>query len=185
MIPLEFDFTGQSMLSLKFKNEMVVAEKNKKQGLIDKTGKYITGKDYDRIGVFSDGLAAVEKKDKWGYIDKKLKLQIPFNYQSAEEFKDSIAKVTNKSGQVGFINIYGKMVIDLLYDDAQHMDNGYTIITVNDKKGLVNRNGKIVIPWDCEAITEVNDRILKIEKNSKFAYYNTLTGGYFWKEDEF
>lgn len=70
-IPPDYDHSGNFMLLLKFKNGLAVAEKNKKQGLINKMGIYVTTKNFDRIEPFSEGLACVQRKNKWGIRMKK------------------------------------------------------------------------------------------------------------------
>lgn len=185
IVPLEYDFTGQSMLSLKFKNNMVIAQKDGKQGIIDRSGNYLTTKSYDRIGIFSHGLAAVKKSDKWGYIDVDMKLVIPHKYLTAKEFTDSIAKVTDELGKVGFINMKGEPIIDFIYDDAQQLKDGWIIVTIKDRKGLINISGKTAIPCKNDNITKISDNILKIVSNSNLAYFNTVSEKYIWNVGEF
>lgn len=184
-IPVEYDYSGTSMLSTKFKNGWVVAEKNKKQGLIDKTGKYVTSKDFNKIEPFSEDLAAVQHKDKWGYIDRKMKLQIQYKYLSAGNFIEGIAKVVDKSKKIGFINHSGKVAIDFLFDEAADFKNGLCNVIIEDKMGIIDYTGTSIIPCELDAITPVNSTVLKLEKNSKMAYYNLLTREYFWKEEGF
>ncbi|MES2590406.1 MAG: WG repeat-containing protein [Bacteroidota bacterium] len=184
-IPLEYDYSGTSMLSIKFKNGWAVAEKNRKQGLIDKTGKYITPKDFNKIEPFSEDLAAVQRKDKWGYIDRKMKLQIQSKYLSAGNFIEGIAKVVDKSKKTGFINHSGKVAIDFLFDEAADFKNGLCNVIIEDKMGIIDYTGTSIIPCELDAITPVNITVLKLEKNSKMAYYNILTREYFWKEEGF
>mgnify|MGYP001556627106 CR=1 FL=1 len=138
IIPIEYDFEEHSLLSSKFKNNMVNVEKGKKQFLISKEQKRITKKEYQHIMPFSCGLAAIEQDDKWGYIDTTMKEYIPLGYQFADDFIDTIAKVTDLVGKTGFINKKGKTVIEFLYDKATSFKNGFSIVTLNNKRSLIN-----------------------------------------------
>ena len=183
-INIEFDYNRSSMLSQKFKNGQVIAEKNNKQGLIDKTGKYLTAKDYERIEPFSEGYAAVQKKNKWGYMDDKMKLQIQYLYQSADEFNNGIAKVLDKNGKIGFINQKGKTVISFIFDGADKFINGFCLVEIENKKGIIDLSGALIIACELDKIAPYyGSSILKLEKNSKLAYYNLLSQGYLWKEE--
>lgn len=181
-IPIEYDYTGNSMVSLKYLNGLTVAEKNKKQGLIDKKGKYVTTKNFDRIKPFSEGLAANQRKDKWGYIDEKAKVQIQYLYKSADEFINGIAKVTDKNGKIGFINRSGKTAINFLFDEADIFKNGLCTVLIDEKKGIIDASGVWILPCEFDSIIQINGSVLKLEKNSKIAYYNILNREYFWKE---
>ena len=151
----------------------------------DKSGKYFTAKDYDRIEPFTEGLAPVMKKDKWGYIDEKLKLQIPYTYQSAREFNDCVAPVF-KNNKIGFINKSGKVVVDFLFDEADdfaHFKNGLCVVMLEEQMGLVDLSGKLIVPCEIDIITEFRENVFKFEKKSKIAYFNSLSRTYIWKEE--
>jgi hypothetical protein len=41
----------------------------------------------------------------------------------------------------------------------------------------------LIIPCEIDKISDKTGDVLKFEKNSKIAYYNTLTREYIWKEE--
>ncbi|MFY9311272.1 MAG: WG repeat-containing protein [Bacteroidia bacterium] len=184
-IPLDYDYNGTYMATFKFKNGVAVAEKNKKQGLINKAGKYVTPKDFARIEPFSEGLAAAKKKEKWGYIDEKMKVQVPYNFSAANEFISGMAKVTDKNGNIGFIDKSGKPVIELQFDEAGTFKNGWCTVVIDEKTGIIDLAGSWILPCELDVITQVKENILRLEKNSRLAYFNILTRNYFWKEEGF
>lgn len=53
-----------------FSEGLANVRKNRKFGLMDKTGRLVIGLQYDDTSSFSEGLAAVEKNGKVFYIDK-------------------------------------------------------------------------------------------------------------------
>ena len=152
--------------------------------MIDITGKYVTAKDFDRIEPFSEGFAPVMKKDKWGFIDEKMKLVVSYTYHSVQQFEDCISSVT-KNNKIGFINKSGKVVIDFLYDESDdfaHFNNGLCVVMLDEKMGLVDLSGKLVVPCEMDVVANEKGNIFKFEKNSKIAYYNSATRSYIWKE---
>lgn len=182
-IPLDYDYNGSSIATIKFENGAVTAEKHKKQGLIDKTNKYITAKDFVRIEPYSEGLAAAKKKEKWGYIDEKQKVQIQYNFLSAESFIDGMAKVKDKSGKTGFIGHNGKPIIDFSFDEAGVFKNGLCDVVIDEKTGFIDAQGTWIIPCEMDAVTPLyGGAVLKLEKNSKLAYFSVFRKTYFWKE---
>lgn len=184
-IPLDYDYNGTYMSSFKFKNGVAVAEKNKKQGLINKAGKYVTPKDFVRIEPFHEGLAAAKKKEKWGYIDEKMKVQIPYNFSAANEFNNGMAKVADKNGSIGFIDKSGKPLIDLQFDEAGTFKNGWCTVVIDEKSGIIDPTGSWILPCELDVIAQVKGNILRLEKNSKLAYFNIHNRNYFWKEEGF
>jgi hypothetical protein len=185
IIPLDYDFSDRSLLSLKFKNNMVVAELNNKQHLINRKGKSINKTEYTRIQPFSSGLAAVELNGKWGYIDTTFKIKIPCAYQYAGEFTDTLAKVRDENGKVGFINKSGSVSIPLIYDDATSFKNGQSIVTISGKLGLIDLWGRSIVECSLDDIKEVNDQMYLFKKAEKMAYFNFKDFSYFWKEEDF
>ena len=53
-------------------------------GFIDKTGKIIITPQFDRISLFSEGLACVKIGNKWGYVDKTGKIIITPQFYDSE-----------------------------------------------------------------------------------------------------
>ena len=48
----------------------MVQDQDYKWGFVDLTGKEVIPCRYNRVGRFSEGLAAVDAEGKWGFIDK-------------------------------------------------------------------------------------------------------------------
>jgi hypothetical protein len=131
-------------------------------------------------------LAAAKRKDKWGYIDEKQKLQIQYIYTDADDFTDGIAKVTDKRGKIGFVNKNGKTAIDFLFDETGIFKNGLCSVVIDEKIGFIDLSGTWVIPCEMDAVTPINGgTILKLEKNSKMAYFSLSRKVYFWKQEGF
>jgi hypothetical protein len=165
----------------------VVAIKNKKQGLIDSMGNYVLAKRFEKIQPLSEGLAAIQKNNKWGYVNMASKEIIPCIYQTAGDFKNALA-VVMKNGKVGFVNQVGKVVINFMYDEATNFNafgQYWSLVTLSNKVGIINMNGVEIIPCEMDEIEKEDIHLLKIQKDSKMAYFDIISNLYLWKEEGF
>lgn len=87
-----------------------------------------------------------------GYKDKSGNVVIPAKYTEAYSFVDGLAKVQKKDAnyksKYGFIDITGKEVIPLIYDDLSvEFSDGLVGARLNDKWGFLNKQGEVVLPF--------------------------------------
>lgn len=75
----------------------------------------VAGKEYEKIGDFSEGLAVVESDGKYGFIDKTGKEVIPLKYDYAEDFYKGSAIITWKKKK-GLIDRMGRGLTAPKYD---------------------------------------------------------------------
>ncbi len=111
---------------------------------------------YDKLGIFSEGLAAVCKDDKWGYINTKGEEVIPCKYRSAEAFSDGLAAV-KKSGKWGYIDVRGQKTIpiDITAEMAGQFSEGLAFVYREDRDGnasfsVINKQGNVVFDGKCD-----------------------------------
>lgn len=104
----------------------------------------VTGSNTD---FFSEGLAKVKLNGKWGFIDKSGVAVIPIIYDKIEAFRDGLSRVT-KDGKKGYINKAGLIIIP--FDKYDHIGQfsfeGITEVKINNKYGLIDKNGKELTP---------------------------------------
>ena len=85
---------------------------------IDKSGKIVLPIKYNKVGLFSEGLAVVDISGQKVFIDKTGKVIISLEkYNLYGAFKEGLAPVEYKN-RYGFIDKTGKLVIPLEFDDA-------------------------------------------------------------------
>ena len=80
-------------------------------GLVDASGRPLTGLDYDGIWPFTDGRAMVRRKQKHGFLDSLGREVIPVKYEWAGSFSEGLAIVNgwviDRSGRKRFQNQNG------------------------------------------------------------------------------
>lgn len=131
---------------------------NGKDAIVELTPKFISAiQRYEKLGSFSEGLAAVMRDGKWGYINTKGDEVIPCQYTMSEAFHEGLAAVQKYSeeGYIdtewGYIDTEGKEVIPLsieaekvneFYEGLATIIKNYFNFSVIDTKGNVVFSGK-------------------------------------------
>lgn len=143
-------------------NHLITNGSNNKDAVVELTPEFITaiGK-YDKLGAFSEGMAAVKKNGKWGYINIKGEEVIPCQYPNpyedytAPSFHEGLAAV-QKNGKWGYINAKGEEVIpyNITAEFAGDFSEGLAFIykdndsfAVIDSKGNAVFNGESDFSW--------------------------------------
>ncbi len=123
-----------------------------KFGFINKKGETVIQPVYDNITPFYNGLSAVMRDGKWGYINNKGEEVI-----SADPFTNKdFAPVATSENHVGIIDREGSFVINPKYEDVI-IDGKEFIVKQNDKCGIIDKNGKEIIPIDFKRMSKFGD----------------------------
>jgi hypothetical protein len=94
---------------------------------IDKSGKVISSKRFDRARDFSEGLAPVQVGELWGYLDRTGSMAIPPRFADAEPFSLGLARV--KIGDLyGYIDKSGDFVIKPQFEVAESFSDGLAVV---------------------------------------------------------
>ena len=111
-------------------NAIFGVKKGGKWGYIDGYGKVIIPLEYEKVGDFSEGLAAVRKDDKWGYINLKNEVVIPFEFtnRGVSSFKNGVATYYTDSG-IGLINMKGEIIAEPKYDSIEYVRENVAIVS--------------------------------------------------------
>jgi hypothetical protein len=112
-----------------------------KYGYIDKSAKVAIPPQFDRAGLFAEGMAAVAVGNRWGYIDRSGKLAIPPQFDLADPFSQGVALV-GIGPKLGYIDKNGKFIINPRYDGAGQFGNGLAPVLVNGTGATSTRTKK-------------------------------------------
>lgn len=137
-----------------FTNIMVNRD-DKLNKLIDREGNLYDFSEYTYVGRYNAGLAIAEKNGMYGYIDNQGEEVLPFIYYDADEFSTGMAavdigeKFDNRGRRIskyGYISRHGKLVIPAQYDFAFAFMNRVGIVAIDDREGVIDMGGKMLIP---------------------------------------
>ncbi len=136
---------------------------NNKDAIVELTPEFVNAiQKYEKLGSFSEGLAAVMRDGKWGYINSKGEEVIPCQYSLCEAFNEGLAAVQkcSEEGYIdtewGYIDTEGKEVIPLkikaeavgrFSEGLAFVFNDYASFSVIDKEGKTVFSGESDFSW--------------------------------------
>ena len=154
------DKKGTTVIDFKFNDArdfssgLAAVQDGEKWGYIDKTGKMVIQPQFDEAGEFSGNIASVNiggwVDGKWGCIDKTGKMVIQPQYDNRLEFRSGLVAMLEVEEKQVIVNNKGKTIAEFPADaDVYLFDNfedGWGIVEVDDKIGLLDENGWVVAP---------------------------------------
>lgn len=171
LIPAVYDHVDDD-----FVNDLILVQKGKKYLLLNNKGDSLASKkisnfihiDISGCGSFKncyierEGLRKVKSKDgKWGFVDNNWNIVIPCIYEKANGFENGHSAVV-QSGIQGIIDKAGnfKPVANGI-SIGEFGNEGIAEFTFKNKKGVIDINGKILIPakYDVILFTEFQRKI--------------------------
>ena len=126
---------------------LIPFEAGKKWGYMSTKKKILIPATYEMAFPFENEFAQVCVDEKCGIIDKNNKIVIPFDKQfSFQATNDRFITTSAKDDETrtGVLTSQNKILIPFEYDNIQ-LENGVFSLTKNDKHGLADRNGRIII----------------------------------------
>lgn len=117
--------------------------------LIDKTGKMILDKKYEKVGDFHEGMCAVYQGLKMGFINTEGEEVIPMKYYGSPRFHNGLVCLYIADAEVrkyGFLNKEGEVEIPFQFEQAGHSGfcKGECRVQVQGKTVLIDKTGEII-----------------------------------------
>lgn len=146
--------------------------RTKKWGWVNFQGETVIPFKYEDTGFeFSEGLAAVKLNGKYGYIDKSGKTIIPFRFDEGYTFENGFAHVKLNNYE-GYINKQGNEVVPLgkykqCYVSSVTGGSFLFSAKLNEKYGVVDNHGKVIVPFIYDNIIYFYDDIARVDLNGK------------------
>lgn len=167
-----------------FYDGLAAVQVDEKWGFINKDGEIVIDCVFSEVGYFYNDIANVKFEDKWGFIDKNGNVIIDFQYEYSyvSTFNENdVAFAFDNHLNFGFINKKGELIIGNLEPSIADIEMSYIFsddrfitICVNDKWGVIDRNGNEIIPCEYEySISYYEDRAI-VEKDDQFACFDEL-----------
>ena len=180
---------GKTVLTtnLEFKNSVTyfTAEKDKKYGLFDISGKLLIPFEYGYLRkanndkFFLKGWIKTEdlKRKKSGLVNIITNATILPVYDGIEIF-DTFLIANNRVDNNYFyqlLNLDGKPISEIIYDEMK-FTNGYFIVSKNKKEGIMNVKGEIIVPLKFNYIWSETPNLIRIWDNERYYYINVKSG---------
>lgn len=145
------DTLGKKVIDTKFEfssgftKAAAMVKLNGKLFLINKKGEPINNTKYDAAGSPGNGTFPVQKDKFVGLIDSKGNTMIDFKYENILYMSEERVWAS-KGGKWGLLDNKGKALTEFIYQGAYDFDNGFARVVLNDKIGVVNKAGKLIVP---------------------------------------
>ncbi len=141
---------------------------NRKHGLMDNAGNFITPCIFDAVYKFNDGMARVKTEDGYGYVDRKGDIVIETKYKRASDFSEGLAAVREKT-LWGYIDTEGNQIIPMKYRMCGDFHNGMAWVYLNGKFGYINSEGEMVVPAVYSKTNDFRNNMAIVTKGDKKA----------------
>ncbi len=184
------DATGKEVLACKYTGSpaysdglvcLCLADANVElYGFFDKNGKQVIPFKFKQGGFsnFYNGECRVQINGKTSLINKKGEVIFtPALSNNMEHFMNGLAMSYTKPGRkgVGYFNRQNKWVIQPVYEDGKSFENGFAIVKLNGKYGVIDTLGNKLVPFEYQNIygNAVSDGFFVCENENTKVYLNT------------
>ena len=168
IIPVEYNH-----IEYKWKENLYVISKGRKEGLFTIKGKQLTDFEYIDIKDFSDGLAQVKKNSSnnenslYGYIDITGNVIGKIEYEDNYRFNEGFG-VVKQNGKYGLIDKQGNIKIEAKYNYLKGVYSGVAFFQKNDSWGIVSPDGIETVKAIYEKIYFLHKDILVAKNKNKW-----------------
>lgn len=153
-------------------DELILVQKDKKYGFINKLGKEVIPLIYDE-GAFqiTENLLCVKQNNKWGYINRKNETIIPFEYDEAYPFFSGKAFV-KKDNLYGVIGTNNKIKVEFSLEKSEYpfYSDNLSPYKKEGKYGYIDKNGKVAIPAIYSFAYPFVSKLAYVELNGKAGF---------------
>lgn len=136
-----------------FKNKQAAVKKAGKWGVIDYTNKFLLRPEYDQITAGRGNYYAITQGDKMYFYDFTFKKITEEGFEKIYTEDTLYAVRIKKDGRFSYYNPAAKSYVTTeKFDGAQPYQKGYATVTNGGKMGLLDVNGKLILPVQYDAI---------------------------------
>ena len=171
------DMLGNKVIDVKFDvassfaKGVAIVKLNNMFFLINKKGEPINNNKYEAAGVPGNGTFPVQKDGLAGLIDSKGNTIIDFKYNSLLYMTEDRVWAT-KDGKWGLLDNKGNALTEFIYQGAYDFTNGYARVMLNDKVGVVNKTGKLILPAEYKSLGSVYKNTILGIKSAETVFFS-------------
>ncbi|HEY1082044.1 MAG TPA: WG repeat-containing protein [Prosthecobacter sp.] len=163
-----------ALLSSNFHNNYSAVVHNDRWGMIDLAGEYAIPPEFGFVGnVSQEGIAAIQRTDgKWKHVNVRNSVQSEQLYDFAGEFSSGRAIV--KLGQRCYLtDEFFQILKPLDYDRGLHVAPGYIIVEVQEREGVIDCEGNVLIPCRYDQVQWSGGEIFEFSLGDCWGYVNS------------
>ncbi|MBL0343192.1 MAG: WG repeat-containing protein [Bacteroidetes bacterium] len=167
ILPADFDEIGP------FSHNRALVSKDGKIGYINLQGRivipliYKSGPEIVLKSGFDNGYAIVKSSSYFGIIDSSGKRIVPLLFEDIGKISEGVAPI-KKSGKWGYVNLNsGKIFIKPTFEKALSFSKDKAIVVKKGSTRVIDKTGRVVIPFENEAIREIENGIFVATRSGK------------------
>lgn len=147
------DSTGTIVIPIEYSNALTFVnngrmgvQKGDEWFFVNTKGEIVSDK-YDRVGNYRHGYAAVCRDKKWGAINLQNQIIVPLEWQGVATIKDPHYIWVKKDNLFYLYDgTQQQLRLQKGYDNASNFENGMAYAMENKKWGIIDQEGKILVP---------------------------------------
>lgn len=181
--PLYQQFNGfRQIMYTKDPNPYAMVMRDSLYGYIDRQGKEVIPCKYKHLGYeIHNNRVFYQENNKYGFLDTTGKAVVAPVYDRVFDFKIDVTAV-QKGEKWAIINDKGKPVTEFIYDmivGHTWYDQQFVVVYQNNKCGVIDKKGKLVLPIEYEAIHQFSQATgfkpeFRVTKNGSTYWENVL-----------
>ena len=148
-----------------FSDNVAIAKKNFKYGVVNYDGKELIPLKYDEIKRVDKVFFKVKKDNRYGLYSLKGEELIEPIYEDIGTFKEDIIKVKRNS-RYGILNKNKYIVVPFQYDYIDELSDGLILFKKGWKYGFLDKRGKEIIPPIYDKATPFKNRKATVTINN-------------------
>lgn len=173
-----YDLNGKPILEpvydwfKKIGSDTLRVSKGQFYAMVKSNGKFLTNLKYTAFGDFHNNRAAVRVDSLHGFIDKSGFEVIKPQFYSVSKYYNKITVFRKYNGQVGFMDINGKIFYESDYEILRYPHLNCAAARKNKKWGLIDLKGDILIPFIHNDYIREFEGIIAFKKKEKWAIFD-------------
>ncbi len=187
------DITGKEVIKAKYPaaynfNEGIASVmEDEDWGAINTKGEMVVEAVYAAPFMFHDGLARFKLErglfSTYGFINTKGDTVIYPQFEKVSEFSDGLCMASKDGHKYGYINSKGDWVIEPIFEigasmkiggeydfSEKNFSNGYVAVQKEDKFGLMDKTGKLVLDYTFAFIGKFSEGLAPAKMDSLYGY---------------
>lgn len=139
-------------------------------GFIDSTGKMQIPAEYHGNTWFTKGLACVIMDEKAALINHQNEMVVPYGKYNMIVLDENYPRMVLQEGDKQYLADNDGNILSAAYEEVNISGNGFYSFYLNDKKGIMDINGKVVFPPKYEEIERYEEGFYPFQQGGKWGF---------------
>lgn len=158
-----------------FKDGLSVISLTGTLGIADTMGNVVIGDSFDQIRLLDSGLAMVYENNKGALLQVNNETFLTAAEFDSSGFPSFAALPVSSNGQWGAIDLQGKTLVAIQYEDVIPAPLGYHLVQTVTGYGVINAAGEQVVDAIYDRASLYQERFVKLEFTDKVEWFDTFT----------